>query len=110
MTLPVFRSVRCRRIFTAWTTWGKSRPSPVTVRAAGGHLLPRQGLDGRVKGRLVALDHHQIVRLLHLHQPFRVFALGVEGVGGDHGAGQVERCERGGEAGDLVGLARYSEL
>ncbi|MFD5513967.1 helix-turn-helix domain-containing protein [Streptomyces sp. NPDC127051] len=84
-----------RRWRRTWENGGaqalRRRPTPGRrIVAAGGHLLPRQGHDGRVEFGLVALDGHQAVGALLLHQPFRVFVLGVEGVGGHRGAGQIE--------------------
>jgi hypothetical protein len=48
----------------------------------------------------------QVLRLLRFHQPLRVVALGVQGIGGHDGAGQVERRQHRGERSDFVGLVR----
>jgi hypothetical protein len=50
------------------------------------------------------------VRVLLLDQEAGMLALRVQGVGGDHGAGQVERGQQAGEAGNLVGLVRDPQM
>jgi len=50
------------------------------------------------------LDGDQVVRAAPASQVFGVGALGMQGVGGDHGPGQVDAVQQGGEHRDLVRL------
>jgi hypothetical protein len=56
--------------------------------------LPGQGGELGVDGGLVGLDHGDVVGLLGLDQPGDVRLDGVQGVEGDDGAGQVQRCQQ----------------
>lgn len=85
LTLPIFRSVRCRKIFHRLDDRGKSRPRPVALRARTeqGPPIGRARAPGRTGGRspfhgmalarrlgsrLIALDPQEVaVRLLRLH-------------------------------------------
>ncbi|MER7045077.1 hypothetical protein [Streptomyces jumonjinensis] len=59
-------------------------------RMAGGDPAPGQRVQRREQGRLVVLDHQQVVRLLVRGEEADVLALGVQRVGGDGDPGQVE--------------------
>jgi hypothetical protein len=67
------------------------RPCPVPETVCSyGHLLPWQGLDLGRSSRLISLDHSDVVGFLLLYQPARLVLDAVQGVEGDHGAGQIE--------------------
>jgi hypothetical protein len=55
-----------------------------------------------VQGGLVGL-YQQVVGVLVGDQPIGVLTLGVEGVGGDDGVGEVQTLQQRPEPGDLVG-------
>jgi hypothetical protein len=74
------------------------------------HLRPGQALELPVQAGLVVLHSEQIRRTLGLDEPAGVLALGVQGVGRDHGPGQVQGIEQRREAGVLVGLAVNVDL
>ena len=76
---------------------------PGGVREAG--VGAGQGFrDGLQQGRLVALDDHQVVRVLVLDQVAGGFGLGVQRVQGHNGAGQVQVRDGRGQFRDFVGL------
>jgi hypothetical protein len=52
----------------------------------------------------------QVVRAAPASQVFGVGALGMQGVGGDHGPGQVDAVQQGGEHRDLVRLGLDVDL
>ena len=56
------------------------------------------------------LDGDQVVRAAPASQVFGVGALGMQGVGGDHGPGQVDAVQQGGEHRDLIRLRRNIDL
>ncbi|WP_366916525.1 hypothetical protein [Streptomyces sp.] len=56
-------------------------------------VLPGQGGELGVSGGLVGLDHGDVVGLLGFDQPGDVRLDQVQGVEGDDGAGQVQRCQ-----------------
>jgi hypothetical protein len=68
-----------------------------------GDLAPGQGGQLVVQGGLVGLDDQQVGGVLGGDQPVGVGVLGVERVGGDHSAGEVQPLQQGSELGDLVG-------
>ena len=72
--------------------------------AAGRYLPPGQGPDLGVQQRLVALDHRDVVGFLLICQPVQVRPDRVEGVGGQHGAVQVQRLQKRREMASLVVL------
>jgi hypothetical protein len=63
----------------------------------------RRGHGGQ-QGWLVALDDHQVVGVLVFHQVAGGFRLSMQGVEGDHGAGEVQVRDGGCQFGNLVGL------
>lgn len=52
--------------------------------------------------RLVVLEHRDAGGLLVLHQEAGMDGLGVRGIEGDHGVGQIESREQSLEDGDFV--------
>ena len=80
---------------------------PVVAAVAGtvgdGDLAPGEAGELVVEGGLVGLDDQQVGGVLVGDQPVGVLALGVHGVGGDHGAGEVHAVQQRLEPGDLVG-------
>src|SRR6266849_543913 len=68
------------------------------------------GGGGLQKGRLVALDDHQVVRFLVPGQVAGGFRLRMQGVQGDHLADEVQVRDDGGQLRDLVGLGVYLPL
>jgi hypothetical protein len=66
-------------------------------------LVPRQELELALQRGLVGLDDQQVGGVLVGDQPLGVLPLGVQRVGGDHGAGQVQAVQQRPEPGDLVG-------
>ncbi|MGQ4457531.1 hypothetical protein [[Kitasatospora] papulosa] len=60
-----------------------------------GDVAPGQGGELPVGGRLVALDHGDVVRVLGLDQPGDVRLDGVQGIEGDESSAQVQRFEQG---------------
>ncbi|GAA3305833.1 hypothetical protein GCM10020219_001120 [Nonomuraea dietziae] len=119
VVLPVRWSVRRRLTWIAWAAWVKGRPGrtvqsfmrrisrrpcPVSsVRSLRNGLAPGQGLETAQERGLVALDDEQVVAAGGDDLP-GVVVLGVQGVGGDHHAGQVQVGQQGCECGDLVAL------
>jgi hypothetical protein len=78
--------------------------APTVVGVVGdGDLRPGQALELAVQGGLVGLHQQQVVGVLVGDQPVGVFALGVEGVGGDDGVGEVQTLQQRPEPSDLVG-------
>jgi hypothetical protein len=73
-------------------------------------VAPRQGSELIVEAGLVSLDDQDVGGVLLGDQPFGVLALGVQRVGGDHRAGQVQPLQQRPELGDLVGLAVHPGL
>jgi hypothetical protein len=69
------------------------------------HSVPGQALAALQQGRLVGLDHQQIVGLLAGDQELGGVGVGLERVGGHHHAGQVQGRQQGLEGGDLLGCA-----
>lgn len=65
--------------------------------------LPGQGGELGVGGGPVGLDHGDVVGLLGLDQPGDVRLDRVQGVEGDDGAGQVQRCQ---ERWEVCGFVR----
>ena len=80
--------------------WPRSR-----VRSPHGDAVPGQGGAAVQQGGLVGLDHQQVVGLLAGDQELGGLVVGVERVGGDHHAGQVQGRQQRGEGGDLLGRA-----
>jgi len=82
---------------------------PAVAAVAGvvcdGDIAPGQELELLVERGLVALHEQQVGGVLVGDQPVGVLALGMQGVGGDHGVGQVQAVQQWPELGDLVGLA-----
>jgi hypothetical protein len=70
--------------------------------------VPGQGLAAGQQGGLIGLDHKQVVGLLASDQELGGVRMGVEGVGGDHRAGEVEPVQQRLERGDL--LRRAADL
>jgi len=50
------------------------------------------------------LDHRDVMGFLLPHQPVQVRPHGMQGIGGHHGAGQVQRSQQFGEVAGLVVL------
>lgn len=80
-----------------------------SVSGPGGGVLDCDGLPGQsgelgVGGGLVGLDHGDVVGLLGFHQPGDVRLDRVQGVEGDDGAGQVQRCQQRPEVRGFVRL------
>jgi hypothetical protein len=69
------------------------------------HVVPGQPLAAVQEGGLVGLDGEQVVRLLDGDQEVRSLGVGLERVGGDHRAGQVQALKQRLEAGHLAGGA-----
>jgi hypothetical protein len=68
-----------------------------------GDVAPRQRLELLLQRGLVGLDDQQVGGVLVGDQPFGVLTLGVQGVGGDDGVGEVQSLKQRPEPGDLVG-------
>lgn len=88
-------------------------PPPVPGPGDGvrhGHVLPWQGLDLGRRGRLVSLEHRDVVGFLLPHQPAHLVLDAVQGVEGDHGAGQIEWFQQRAEGSRLVGLGSHFPL
>jgi hypothetical protein len=68
-----------------------------------GDLTPRQRLELVVQGGLVGLHHQQVGGVPLGDQPVGMLALGVERIGGDHSAAEVQTVQQRPEPGDLVG-------
>jgi hypothetical protein len=68
-----------------------------------GDLAPGQRLELLVQRGLVGLGDQQVGGVLHGDQPVGMLTLGVERIGGDHRAGQVQPLEQRLEPGDLAG-------
>src|SRR4051794_36190270 len=97
----------------AWPGPPTSPPRYATTPAIHtAHSPPTRSPDDfalALRGALVALHGQHPVRAVG-SEGFDVFALGVQGIGGDHDVGQVERgegVEQRGETGDLAGLALH---
>jgi hypothetical protein len=69
-----------------------------------GDVVPGQARELPVGGRLVALDHGDVVGVLGLDEPGDVRLDRVQGVEGDQGAVQVQGLEQGPEVRGLVRL------
>jgi hypothetical protein len=67
-----------------------------------GHVLPGDGRAARQQGRLVGLDHQQVVGLLAGDQELGGARVRVECVGGDDRAGQVQAGQQRDQARDLA--------
>ena len=80
--------------------WPRSR-----VRSSTGTRCQGKALAAVQQGGLVGLDHEQVVRLLAGDQELGGLGVGLEGVGGDHDAGEVQWGQQRGEGGDLLGRA-----
>lgn len=65
---------------------------------------------GQQQAGLVALDGEKVVRAAAAGQVSGMVFLGVQGVGGHHGAMHIHPVQRGGEHQDLVGLGIYLHL
>jgi hypothetical protein len=104
----------------AWAAWGKAspaaavvtfrvrrsvRPCPLGIRHR--HVAPGQVGELGVRAGLVALDDQQVVRAAS-GQVGGVLALGMQGIGGDDRAGDVDAVQQRGEHGDFVDLASTS--
>src|ERR1700733_9915631 len=70
----------------------------------GRYLPPGQGPDPGMQQRLILLHHGDVVGFLVRHQPVQVRPHGVQGVGGHHGAVQVQGFQERGEVAGLVVL------
>ena len=70
-----------------------------------GDVVPGQAGATLQQGGLVGLDHEQVVSLLAGHQELGGITVGVQRVGGDHGAGQIQVAQQRLEPGDLTGGA-----
>jgi hypothetical protein len=66
-------------------------------------LAPRQALELLLQRGLVGLDDQQVGGVLVGDQPVGVLTLGVQGVGGEDGVGEVHSLQQRPEPGDLVG-------
>jgi hypothetical protein len=77
----------------------------VALPVTGGDVAPGQVLDLGVQAGLVLLHDQDVMGALAADQELGVLALGVQGIGGDHGSGQVQGRQQRAELGDLVGLA-----
>jgi hypothetical protein len=80
-------------------------PSAATVAggAQRGGLGPGQCLDLLEQGLLVAFDGQNVVGVQFLDQVGGGAGPGVQGIGGDHHAGQVHAPQQGGQGIDLAG-------
>src|SRR6266700_3524586 len=74
----------------------------VAGAAAGRYLPPGQGPDPGVQQRLVLFYDSDVVGLLVRDQPVQVRPHGMQGIEGDHGAGQVRRPQELGEVAGLI--------
>jgi len=70
-----------------------------------GDAVPGQAGAAVQQGGLVGLDDKQVVGLLCGHQELGGGGVGLERVGGDHHAGQLQAFQQRGEGGDLLGRA-----
>jgi hypothetical protein len=70
-----------------------------------GHVVPGQAGAACQQGGLVGLDREQVVRVLVGHQELGRVGVGVQRVGGDHRAGQVEAGQQRPHARDFAGGA-----
>lgn len=59
---------------------------------------------------MIVLDGQDIIRPLVFHKPAGRLGLGMEGVGHDDVAGEIERLEKRLDLGDLVGLVGDADL
>ena len=78
--------------------------------SAGRYLPPGQRPDLGVQQRLVALDDRDVMGFLVRDQPVQVRTHGMEGIGGHHGALQVQRFQELGEMAGLVVLDADLEM
>jgi hypothetical protein len=67
--------------------------------------MPGQALAARQQGGLVGLDTEQVVGVLVADQELGGRRVGLEGVGRDHGPGEVKVGQQWGEGRDLLGCA-----
>jgi hypothetical protein len=74
----------------------------VTGTVQHGDAVPGQAGAAGQQGRLVGLDHQQVVRLFLGHQELGSLRVGLERVGGDDHAGEVEIGQQRPNAGDLL--------
>jgi hypothetical protein len=70
-----------------------------------GNMLPGQAGATVQQGGLVGLDREQVVSVLAVDQELGGVGVGVQRIGGDHGAGQVQVAQQRLEPGDLTGGA-----
>jgi len=82
--------------------------APAVLPVADRDVAPGQVLDLGVQAGLVLGHDQDVVRVLVADQELRVLALGVQGVGGDHAPGQVQRLQQRSERGDLIGFTARS--
>jgi hypothetical protein len=75
---------------------------PVAGAVQHRHVVPGQPLAAVQEGGLVGLDGEPVVRLLDRDQQVRSLGVGLERVGGDHRAGQVQALKQRLEAGHLA--------
>jgi hypothetical protein len=86
-----------------------------TVAAVAGAVSDGDAIPGQtgaaVQQRgLVGLDGEQVVGLLAVHEELGGLRVGLQRVGGDHGAGEVEAVKQRGEGGDLTRRAGHLAL
>jgi hypothetical protein len=87
-----------------WCCWGTGWPATKS-RCDRPRDLPPGELSGLPQeAGLVGLDHQQVGGVLVGGQPVGVLALGVQRVGGDHHAVQVQAAQQWLEGGDLVAV------
>lgn len=67
----------------------------VALPVTGGDVAPGQVLDLGVQAGLVLLHDQDVMGALAGDQELGVFALGVQGIGGDHGSGQSSGASNG---------------
>lgn len=75
-----------------------------------GHLVPGQARELLAGGRLIPLDHGDVVGVLGLDEPGDVRLHRVQGVEGDQSSVQVQRCEQAPEVRGLVRLRPHLRL
>ena len=109
----------------AWAAWGKASPpghrgdlegAPLGAAVPAfplviGHryVAPGQGGELGVQAGLVALDDQQVLSAAP-GQVGGMVTLGVQGIGGDDRAGDVNAVQQRGEQGDLIGLGAHLHL
>src|SRR4029453_4038512 len=98
---PKWLTVTALRVRSSTRPWARSR-----VRSSTGTLCQgRWPQRANRVGVLIGLDGEQVVGLLCGHHELGRAGVGVQRVGGDHRAGQLQAGQQWGERGDLAGVA-----